>query len=85
MTLERGILGILTVLDPVDGVVVGVLTRDWREFPVGRRHPSVPHLLVRQTVVLTHRLLLTLFHHAPSAHRIHLPVVLSVLLCEVNN
>ena len=83
MTLERGILGILTVLDPVNGVVVGVLTGNWREFSVGMRHPSVSHLVVRHPVV--HRLLLTLLHHAPSVHRIHLPVVLRVLLCGMNN
>ena len=76
---------VLTVLDPVDGVVVGVLTGDWRKFPVGRRHPSVSHLLVRHPVVLTHGLLLTLLHHGPSVHRIHLPVVLRVLLCGLNN
>ena len=84
MTL-KGKLGILTVLDPVDGVVVGVLTGDWRKFPVGRLHPSVSHLLVRHTVMLTHGLLLTLLHHGPPVHRIHLPVVLRIFLCEMKS
>ena len=63
---------ILTVLDPVDGVVVGVLARHRGQLPIRRR--AVSHLFIGKAVSLD-------CHHA--AVGVHLAVVLTVLLCKI--
>ena len=63
----------LTFLDSVNGVVVGVCSGYWRQFPVGRG--NVAHLVVREAV-LPHG-------DDPSVpHGVHGAVELSVLLCK---